>query len=183
MPTEKKQSSKTQTATKQTQPKQRHRRTMAELLQDPKYRAAKGLAPLPGTEDAVPPEKKDGKARENAEKQPVAEVPEKELSPAVEAEERKFFEKTTYSMSKKAATPCFKRMYPGSWCFEIWDTQAEECVASYRLPSSVVDENDAFEYVKKYCNRHMAEVANRNVVVFEVHREFRVEVSQIETVE
>ena len=178
MPTEKKPAPGTRTQKQQEQktPKHRHRRTMAELLQDPKYRAAKGLDPIPSSEGQAPlrPEEEE-KAADGAQE---------ELQPAVEAEERKFFETTSYRMARKApAEACFKRMYPGSWCFELWDADSEECVASYRLPSRVVDEDDAFEYVKRYCNRHMAEVANRNVVIFEVHREFRVEVSQIETVE
>lgn len=171
MPNEKKKAQKTtKQAGSDSTPKQRHRRTMAELLKDPKYRAAKGLDPVDDTEVVQKPET-------------AVEEPEKELPPAVEASEKEFARKTSYSMSRPSPVCSFKRMYPSDWCFEIWNPSTEECEASYRLPSNIVDEDDACDYVKKYCNRHMTEVANKNLVIFEVHKEFLVAVSQIEITE
>ena len=148
------------------EPKKRHRRTMAELLADPAYRKSKGLDPLPA----------DDAGRKEDEPQPEKPSAEEGASPA---------KSTLYRMEygRVRSTYGFKRMFPCRWLMDVWDTRSEECVASIRMPDSVIDADDAYEYAKKYCNQNMPEVAGRNVVLHEIAREFRVNVTQIETME
>lgn len=174
-------------------PKQRHRRTMAELLQDPKYRAQHGLPvddiPAPAKAPQKPAQKPQAKAQpaQKAGKQEQAgktETPVEEPK-ARKAEDAKFPTTTKFNLRTKdkgdAPKPPHRRMYRSSWAFEVWNPSTEECLGTYELPDDVFDGSDALRYVRAYCNRHMAEVAGMNVVILEVHREFRVTVTQIET--
>lgn len=166
--------------------KQRHRRTMAELLQDPKYRASKGLAPLDGDKTVTEEEPAAGLAAKAPSADPCdpADAAEPALAPHDETATHKTY-KLERRVPSKSGKPVsgIKKIFPSAWNFDVWDTRTEECVGSYQVSQDAITEDEAFQYVKKFCNRNMALVAGRNVVLYEVRREFRVDVTQIDTVE
>ena len=189
-------------------PKKRHRRTKEELLKDPVYREKHGLPPLDAEEYDQAEEAKEEtlkaetapsvrRRRRRIEEEEV-EVDDSEAKeeapggeedtpedPLAEDETAKYeedaFKDSEVISIKPPPAPSFKHMYESQWCFEIWDTKTdhETCIHTQQLPNWVDTYESAFEETKKYCNRHLREISGCNVVIFQVHSEFRLSITQV----
>ena len=158
-----------------TQPKKkRHRRTKAELLKDPEYCAKHGI-PCDGADVAVEEETpaeepKKAPRKKRAIEETYEEVEWDESEPPVDAERVDV---------KPPPASQFKRIFKTRWAFDIWDSKNETCVRTQQLPDWVTTEDEAFEETKKYCNENVRMLAGCNIVVYEIHREFRLAVTQV----
>jgi len=182
-------------------PKKRHRRTKEELLKDPVYREKHGLPPLDAeeyqqeTDKEAAPSVRRRRRRVEEEEVEIDDSEAKEEAPEGEEEtqedplaedetvkyEEDAFKDSEVISIKPPPAPSFKHMYESQWCFEIWDTKAdhETCIHTQQLPSWVDTYESAFEETKKYCNRHLREISGCNVVIFQVHSEFRLSITQV----
>lgn len=173
--------------------KKRHRRTKAELLKDPEYCAKHGIPCEAGIEAPVSEEpKKRGRKKEEPDADYGEDVPEEE--PRKAPRKKRAIEETYEDVEWEESSPPedaervdvkpppasqFKRIFKTRWAFDIWDSKTETCVRTQQLPDWVTTEDEAYEETKKYCNENVRVLAGCNIVVYEVHKEFRLAVTQV----
>ncbi len=161
-------------------PKKRHRRTKAELMQDPEYCQKHGL-PMPDGAMVDTPEEEPKKAprvRRSKRQEPDYGEPDMCPSEEVAMDEAEQVEKETIEV-KPAPASSFKRIYKSRWAFDVWDSKEEVCLRTQQLPSWVTEEYEAIEETKKYVNDNIRALNGCNIVVYEIHKEFRLQVTAV----
>ena len=169
--------------------KKRHRRTKEELLKDPEYCKKHGL-PLPDgyTEEEPDEDLDEGKQapRKRSARRRKEELDEDSI--LSDAEVEGMIEENDGSDVVTSETPIsikpppkssFKRMFKTRWAFDVWDASQNTCVASHQLPDWVETEEEAFEEVKNRCNQNLREYNGCNIVIYEIHKEFRLAITQV----
>ena len=168
------------TAEETVAPKKRHRRTKAELMQDPEYCQKHGL-PMPAgatveTTDEEP--KKAPRVRRSKRQEPDYGEPDMCPSEDIALEEAAPVDKETIEIKPPPASS-FKRIYKSRWAFDVWDSKKELCMHTQQLPNWVTEEYEAIEETKKYVNDNIRALNGCNIVVYEIHKEFRLQVTAV----
>jgi len=158
-------------------PKKRHRRTKAELMQDPEYCQKHGL-PMPDGAPVEEEPKKAPRVRRTKRQEPDYGEPDPCPQEEVAMDEAEPVEKETIEV-KPAPASSFKRIYKSRWAFDVWDSKEEVCLRTQQLPSWVTEEYEAIEETKKYVNDNIRALNGCNIVVYEIHKEFRLQVTAV----
>lgn len=185
--------------------KKRHRRTKAELLKDPEYCRKHGIAwegDNGGPKAKGKPEKANDDDARGYDESDGSDEDQRDCEAAPEEEPEAYEDdgggddeeydqpedagddvddgdEDNVSVKPYPSDP-FTKIYSGRWAFDVWDPRTSTCLHTQQLPASVEDYEGAVEETKKYCNRNLRAVFGCNIVIYEIHDEFRLAVTQVE---